>query len=123
MFRSKAFGGFLLAASLFCSSGCYTFMLLQSDLPDSPEQADSEITIRVTTVDGEELILEEPWVNRRVLGGKYASRLRGQGTIEIPLARVERIEEKEFDRRTTYVWVGFIIGALVATQVCADGSC
>jgi hypothetical protein len=123
MSASKAMGRLVLVVFLFGASGCYTFGLLQSDLPPSPEGADPELTIRVTTFDGERTTLVEPWVDRSVVGGVMERALHEPESVEIPLAEVDLIEEREFDKRRVLAIVAVLLGALVATVGCGNGGC
>ncbi len=124
MSASKAMGRLALMVFLFLgTSGCYTFGLLQSDLPPSPEEADPELTIRVTTFDGERTTLKKPWVDRRAVGGEREGFLRENELMEIPLSEVDLIEEREFDKRRVLAVVAVLLGALVATVGCGNGGC
>lgn len=124
MSASKAMGRMALMAFLLLgASGCYTFGLLQSDLPPGPEGADPELTIRVTTYDGERTTLKKPWVDRRVVGGEREGVLRETESMEIPLSEVDLIEEREFDKRRVLAFVTVLLGVLVATIECGKGGC
>lgn len=65
----KRTGRLLLVFCVTLSSGCFSFSLLSKDLPSGPSKGDPRLTLRVTTVDGEKIMLKKPWVDRWVLGG------------------------------------------------------
>ena len=111
---------------VFCitlSSGCFSFSLLSKDLPSVPSEGDPKLTVRVTTVDGEEISLKKPWVDRWVLGGEETKAIGAPRQIKIPHSRIDLVEELEFDGRRTLQNVLVIFGVLGAGAWCGFGRC
>lgn len=96
-------------------SGCYTFNVLHSDLPSSPPEENSKLTIRVTKFDGEEVTLKNPWLGRGSVGGEVRSE-----PVVIPLVEVDRIEEAEVDRAQTIRVALVVVGAVVGMMGLAE---
>jgi len=91
---------------LLGASGCYTFTVLHSDLPSSPPEEESNLRVRVTKTDGERVDLRNPWLGEEIVGGEVRSE-----PVEIPLIEVDRIEERELDRYSTFKVVAVVLGA------------
>ncbi len=90
---------------LMGSSGCYSFGILRSDLPSTPPEVKSEVVLRVTPVEGTPVLLRNPWVNPRVVGGVVNYK-----PWKLPLADVDLIEEKYYDRGKTARFVAYVVG-------------
>lgn len=95
----------VLTVLILAPSGCYSFGILRSDLPSSPPEEESKIVLRVTPTDGASFLVRKPWVTGRLMGGIVDSQAH-----EIPLAEVDLIEEKFYDRRKTRRFIAYLVG-------------
>jgi hypothetical protein len=119
----KPMGRLLLAVCIVLSPGCFSFSLLSKDLPPDSTRGDPKLTIRVTTVDGEEIMLKKPWVDPWVLGGEEAKAHGQLRQIQIPHSEVDRVEELEFDGRRTLRNLLIFFGVIGAGWQCGCGRC
>lgn len=113
----------LLLLLLLAPSGCYSFSLLQADLPPGPGVGDQDLIIRVTMADGENITLKKPWLEDRMLWGWEKGKNEDTEPRRLDLSRVELVEERVFDREKTVRAATYVLGALGVGLYCGGGRC
>ena len=115
----KALSVLALTVLLFQTTGCRSWVPVQSELPTRPVPSgvDQTVKIRVETTDGARLELEQGWMNSDSVGGMIALR-----TVKVsrsfPLTQVRTVEKAKFSPyRTFFLVVG--VGALTFVGVAA----
>ena len=114
---TKALSVLALTVLLFQTTGCRSWVPVQSELPTRPVPSgvDQTVKIRVETTDGARLELERGWMSSDSVGGLITLR-RVRHSRSFPLTQVWTVEESEFNgTRTFYLVVG--LGALTLVGV------
>lgn len=123
MHLRRVAGRILLVGCLIGTPGCYSFYLLSTHLPSEADQGDPELIVRVTTLDGEKVVLKKPWLGEGAVGGEKSKVMAEPRQVLIPLSQVDRIEEREFDRERTLKAVVIVLGLLGVGAACGTGGC
>ena len=115
----KALSVLDLTVLLFQTTGCRSWVPVQSELPTRlvPSGSDQAVRIRVETTDGARLELERGWMSSDSVGGMSALRTL-KAYRSFPLTQVRTVEESELQgTETFFLVVG--VGALTFVGVAA----
>ena len=111
---TKALSVLALTVLLFQTTGCGSWVPVQSELPTQPVPAgvDRTVKIRVETTDGARLELERGWMSSDSVGGVFKPWSPRKAYRSFPLTQVQIVEELELNgTRTFFLVVG--VGALI----------
>ena len=123
----KALSVLALTVLLFQTTGCRSWVPVQSELPTRlvPSGSDQAVKIRVETTDGARLELEQGWMSSDSVGGVMSSDSVGgvitnpfEVSFSLPLTQVRTVKKSGFSPyRTTFLVLG--VAALTLVGVAA----